>query len=57
MSDDMKASKGLVFSVVARPGVGHMPAKVEDEQDPRGCVMWWLRGLRRGWRLDIVAID
>ena len=32
MSDDMKVSKGLEFPVVALPGVGHMPAKGEDEQ-------------------------
>ena len=31
-SDDMKVSKGLEFPVVALPGVGHMPAKGEDEQ-------------------------
>ena len=29
----MKVSKGLVFPVVALPGVGHMPAKGEDEQE------------------------
>ena len=28
----MKISKGLVFPVVALPGVGQMPAKGEDEQ-------------------------
>ena len=33
MSDDMKVSKGLEFPVVAMPGVGHMPAKGEDEQE------------------------
>ncbi len=33
MSDDMKVSKGLGFPVVALPGVGHMPAKGEDEQE------------------------
>jgi hypothetical protein len=32
-SDDMKASKSLEFPVVALPGVGHMPAKGEDEQE------------------------
>ena len=32
-SDDMKASKGLGFPVVALPGMGHMPAKGEDEQE------------------------
>jgi len=29
----MKVSKGLEFLVVALPGVGHMPAKGEDEQE------------------------
>ena len=29
----MKVSKGLEFPVVALPGVGHMPAPGEDEQD------------------------
>jgi hypothetical protein len=29
----MKVSKGLEFPVVALPGVGHMPAKAEDEQE------------------------
>ncbi len=33
MSDDMKVSKGLEFPVVALPGVGHMPAAGEDEQE------------------------
>lgn len=33
MSDDMKVSKGLEFPLVALPGVGHMPAKGEDEQE------------------------
>ncbi len=33
MSDDMKVSKDLGFPVVALPGVGHMPAKGEDEQE------------------------
>ena len=33
MSDDIKVSKGLEFPVVALPGVGHMPAKGEDEQE------------------------
>ena len=32
-SDDMKVSKGLEFPVVALPGVVHMPAKGEDEQE------------------------
>jgi hypothetical protein len=29
----MKVSKGLEFPIVALPGVGHMPAKGEDEQE------------------------
>ena len=29
----MKVSQGLVFPIVALPGVGHMPAKGEDEQE------------------------
>ena len=33
MSDDMKVSKSLGFPVVALPGVGHMPAKGEDEKE------------------------
>ena len=33
MSDDMKVSKDLGFPVVAQPGVGHMPAKGEYEQE------------------------
>jgi superfamily I DNA/RNA helicase len=33
MSEDMKVSKGLEFPVVALPGLGHMPAKNEDEQE------------------------
>ena len=33
MRDDMKVSKGLEFPVVALPGVEHMPAKGEDEQE------------------------
>jgi superfamily I DNA/RNA helicase len=32
-SDAMKVSKGLEFPVVALPGVGHMPAEGEDEQE------------------------
>jgi superfamily I DNA/RNA helicase len=32
-SDDMKVSKGLEFPVVTLPGVGHMPAKGDDEQE------------------------
>ena len=32
MSDDMKGCKGLGLPVVALPGLGHRPAKGEDEQ-------------------------
>jgi len=32
MSDDMKISEGVEFPVVALAGVGHMPAKGDDEQ-------------------------
>ncbi len=38
MSDDMKVSKGLEFPVVALPGVGHMPAKCEDDQEAAGVL-------------------
>ena len=34
----MKVSKGLKFSVVALPGVGHMPAAGEDEIDAAGVL-------------------
>jgi predicted nuclease of restriction endonuclease-like (RecB) superfamily len=33
ISDDMKISKGVEFPVVELPGVGHMPATGEDEND------------------------
>ena len=33
MSDDMKVSKGREFPLAALPGVGHMPATGEDEQE------------------------
>ena len=33
MRDDMMVSNGLAFPVVAPPGVGHMPAKGEYEQE------------------------
>ena len=45
-SDDMKVSKGLVFPVVARPGVGHMPAKGEQE-DARMFYVAVTRALQR----------
>lgn len=33
MRDEMRVSKGQVFPVVTAPGVGHMPAQGEDEQE------------------------
>jgi len=33
MSDDVTVSSGLGLTVVALPGMGHMPAKGEDEQE------------------------
>lgn len=33
INDDVKVSEGLGVSVVALHGVGHMPAKGEDEQE------------------------
>lgn len=45
----MKVSKGLEFPVVALPGVGHMPAPGRMRRKRRGCFMWRLRELRRGW--------
>ena len=45
----MKVSKGLVFPVVALPDVGQMPAAGRMRWRRRGCFMWRLRGLRRGW--------
>ena len=47
-SDDMKVSKGLGFPVVALPGVGHMPAKGEDEQEvARVCYVGPTRASQR----------
>jgi superfamily I DNA/RNA helicase len=44
-SDDMKASKSLEFPVVALPGVGHMPAKGEDE--PEAARVFYVVATRR----------
>jgi hypothetical protein len=49
MSDDMKVSKGPGFPVIALPGVGHKPAKGEDEKAATRVFMWRRQGLRRGW--------
>ena len=51
MSDDMKVSKGLVFPVVALPGVGHMPAKGEDEQE--AARVFYVAATRASQRLVI----
>ena len=45
----MKVSKGLGFTVVALPGVGHRQPRVKTNRRPRGCFMWRRRGLHRGW--------
>ena len=47
----MKVSKGLEFPVVALAGVGHMPAKGEDEREAarRGCFISGPRGRCCGW--------
>jgi len=51
----MKVSKGLDFSVVALPGVGHMPANGRMRRKRRGCSMWVPLGLRRSSRLGEVG--
>ena len=47
----MKVSKGLEFPVVALPGVGHMPAKGEDEQE--AARMFYVAATRATQRLVI----
>jgi superfamily I DNA/RNA helicase len=53
MSDDMKVSKGLEFPVVAQPGVGHMPAKGEDEQE--AARVFYVAATRAAHRLVVTA--
>jgi superfamily I DNA/RNA helicase len=48
-SDDMRVSKGLEFPVVERSGVGHMPAKGEDEQEAAG--VFYVAAMRATQRL------
>ncbi|WP_305604618.1 hypothetical protein [Rhodoferax sp.] len=56
MRDDWRVSKGLEFPVVARPGVGHMPAKGEDEQD--SAPVFYVAATRAAQRLMIgVGVD
>jgi len=52
-SDDMKVSKGLAFPVVGLPGVGHMPAKGEDEQ--QAARVFYVAATRATQRLVIGA--
>jgi hypothetical protein len=47
----MKVSKGLEFPVVALPGVGHMPAKGEDEQ--KAARVFYVAATRATQRLVI----
>ena len=47
----MKVSKGLEFPVVALPGVGHMPAKGEDEQE--AALVFYVAATRATQRLVI----
>ena len=49
----MKVSKGLEFPVVALPGVGHMPAKGEDEQE--AARVFYAAAIRATQRLVIGA--
>ena len=53
MSNDMRVSKGLEFSVVALPGVGHMPAAGEDEQE--AVRVFYVAATRATQRLVIEA--
>ncbi|WP_370869082.1 3'-5' exonuclease [Rhodoferax sp.] len=47
----MKVSNGLEFPVVALPGVGHMPAKGEHEQD--AARVFYVAATRANQRLVI----
>jgi Nuclease-related domain/UvrD-like helicase C-terminal domain/AAA domain len=49
----MKVSKGLEFPVVALPGIGHMPAKGEDEQE--AARVFYVAATRATQRLIIGA--
>jgi superfamily I DNA/RNA helicase len=50
----MKVSKGLEFSVVALSGVGHMPAKGEDDQE--AARMFYVAAIRATQRPVIGVI-
>ena len=49
----MKVSNGLEFPVVALPGVGHMPAKGEDEQE--AARVFYVAATRATQRLIVTA--
>jgi superfamily I DNA/RNA helicase len=49
----MKVSKGLEFPLVALPGVGHMPATREDEQE--AARVFYVAATRATQRLVIAA--
>lgn len=51
----MKVSKGLEFPVVALPGVGHMPAKGEDEKE--AARVFYVAATRATQRLVIAASE
>ena len=51
ISDDVTVSKGLGLPVVAVPGVGHMPAPCEDEQD--AARVFYVAATRATQRLEI----
>jgi superfamily I DNA/RNA helicase len=53
MSDHMKVSKGLEFPVVALAGVGHMPAKDEDEDEQEAARVFYVAATRATQRLVI----
>lgn len=54
MNDDMKVSKGLVFPVVALPGVGHMPAMGADEKE--AARVFYVAATRATQRL-VIGVD
>ena len=44
----LRVKKGLEFPLVALPGVWHMTAAGEDEQEAERVFMWRRLGLHRG---------
>ena len=49
----MKVSKGLEFPVVALPGVGHMPAAGEDEDEKEAARVFYVAATRATQRLEM----